>query len=144
MATSFSGGGSRREPPILGKQLVIFITCGCESSAPFYVIVLDLTTHTSLSSIRRGFTPNFVNYIKGCTRLAAASDKDYQLLAQDRWFSPASSVSLLKWVRLYSLRAKYHYEENTSYWLNNTGCLNPQHNWNRSIKSASFIIFVMN
>jgi len=31
-----SGGGSRRErePPTLGKQLVNFITCGCESSAP--------------------------------------------------------------------------------------------------------------
>ena len=38
MATSFSGGGSRstrREPPTLGKQLVNFITFGCESSAPF-------------------------------------------------------------------------------------------------------------
>jgi hypothetical protein len=37
MATRFSGGGSRstrREPPTLGKQLVSFITCGCESSAP--------------------------------------------------------------------------------------------------------------
>jgi len=41
MATSFSGGGSRstrREPPTMGKQLVNFITCGCESSAPFFVI----------------------------------------------------------------------------------------------------------
>ena len=27
-----------REPLIMGKQLVIFITCGCESSAPFFVI----------------------------------------------------------------------------------------------------------
>jgi hypothetical protein len=39
MATSFSGGGSRstrREPPTLGEQLVNFITCGCESSAPFF------------------------------------------------------------------------------------------------------------
>jgi len=25
---------------------------------------------------------------KGCTRLAATSDKDYQLLAHGRWFSP--------------------------------------------------------
>jgi hypothetical protein len=25
---------------------------------------------------------------KGCTRLAAANDKVYQLLAHDRWFSP--------------------------------------------------------
>ena len=41
MATSFSGGGSqstRREPPTLGKQLVNFMTCSCESSASFFVI----------------------------------------------------------------------------------------------------------
>ena len=41
MATSFSGGKSRntqREPPTIGKQLVNSITCGCESSAPFFVI----------------------------------------------------------------------------------------------------------
>jgi hypothetical protein len=41
MATSFSVGGSRstrREPPTRGKQLVNFIICGCESSAPFFVI----------------------------------------------------------------------------------------------------------
>ena len=38
MATSFSGGGSQREPPTMGKQLVNFITCGCESSAPFFVM----------------------------------------------------------------------------------------------------------
>jgi hypothetical protein len=33
MATNFSGGRSRstrREPPTMGKQLVNFITCGCE------------------------------------------------------------------------------------------------------------------
>ena len=36
----FSGGRSRstrRESPTMGKQLVNFITCGCESSAPFFV-----------------------------------------------------------------------------------------------------------
>jgi hypothetical protein len=41
METSFSGGRSRsirREPPTMGKQLVSFTTCGCESSAPFFVI----------------------------------------------------------------------------------------------------------
>ena len=40
MATSFSGGRSRstrREPPTMGKQLVNFITCGCGSSASFFV-----------------------------------------------------------------------------------------------------------
>ena len=54
---------------------------------------LDPTTHTSLLPIRRGFAPGFVNYNKGCTRLAAASDKVYQLLAHGRWFSPASSTT---------------------------------------------------
>jgi hypothetical protein len=34
IATSFSGG-SQKEPPTMVKQLVNFITCGCESSAPF-------------------------------------------------------------------------------------------------------------
>jgi len=52
-----------------------------------------LTTHTSLSLIRRGFAPDFVNYKKGCTRLAAASNKAYQLLAHGRWFSPGISAS---------------------------------------------------
>jgi hypothetical protein len=32
--------------------------------------------------------PGFVNYKKGCIRLAAASDKVYQLLVHGRWFSP--------------------------------------------------------
>jgi len=30
---------------------------------------------------------------KGCTRLAAASDKVYQLLAQGRWFFPGTPAS---------------------------------------------------
>ena len=30
---------------------------------------------------------------KGCTRLAAASDKAYQLLAHGRWFSPGTPTS---------------------------------------------------
>jgi hypothetical protein len=51
------------------------------------------TTHTSLSPIRRGFEPGFVNYKKGCTRLATASDKVYQLLAHGRWFSPGTPAS---------------------------------------------------
>jgi hypothetical protein len=36
MATTFSGGrswGTWRDQPTMGKQLVSFITCGCESSA---------------------------------------------------------------------------------------------------------------
>jgi len=42
------------------------------------------------------FAPGFVNYEKGCPRLAAASDKVYQLLGHGRWFSlgtPASSTT---------------------------------------------------
>ena len=54
---------------------------------------LDLTAHTSLSPIWRGFVPSFVNYKKGCTRLAVASDKVDQLLAQSRWFSPGTPAS---------------------------------------------------
>jgi hypothetical protein len=38
-------------------------------------------------------TYGFVNYKKGCTRLAAASDKDYQLLAHGWWFSPVTPAS---------------------------------------------------
>ena len=55
-----------------------------------WVRSLDLTAHTSLSPIRRGFAPGFESYKKECTRLAAASNKVYQLLAHGRWFSPAS------------------------------------------------------
>jgi len=33
------------------------------------------------------------NYKKGCTRLAAASDQVYQLLAHGRWFSPGTPAS---------------------------------------------------
>jgi hypothetical protein len=37
--------------------------------------------------------PGFVNYKKGCIRLAAASDKVYQLFVHDRWFSPGTPAS---------------------------------------------------
>jgi hypothetical protein len=43
--------------------------------------------------IQPGFTPSFVNYKKGCSRLAAASDKVYQLLAHGQWFSPGTPAS---------------------------------------------------
>jgi hypothetical protein len=49
MAISFSGGRSRsnwREPPTMGKQLVNFITCGCESSAISLILLgflIDVT-----------------------------------------------------------------------------------------------------
>jgi hypothetical protein len=37
--------------------------------------------------------PGFVNYKKGCTRLATAGDQVYQLLAHGRWFSPGTPAS---------------------------------------------------
>jgi hypothetical protein len=52
---------------------------------------------------RRVFAPGFVNYNKWYTRLAAASDKAYQLLAHGRWFSPsppASSVKVSRWLAM--------------------------------------------
>jgi hypothetical protein len=52
-----------------------------------------LITHTSLSLIRREFTPGFVNYKKGRTRIAAASDQVYQLLAHGGWLSPGTPAS---------------------------------------------------
>jgi hypothetical protein len=42
--------------------------------------------------MRREFAPGFVNY-KRVTRMAAASDKVYQLLAHGRWFSPGTPAS---------------------------------------------------
>jgi hypothetical protein len=51
-----------------------------------------LTTHKSLSPIRRGFAPGFVNYKKGALD-SAASDKVYRLLAHGQWFSPDTPAS---------------------------------------------------
>jgi hypothetical protein len=45
--------------------------------------------------LRRGFTPGFVNYKNGCTRLATANDKDCQLLAHSRWISLGTQVSFI-------------------------------------------------
>ena len=58
-----------------------------------WVRSLDLITHTSPSPIRRGLAPDFVNYKKGCTRLAAASNNVCQLLAHGLWFSPCTPAS---------------------------------------------------
>jgi hypothetical protein len=48
------------------------------------------TTHTSLSAWVRA---RLCKLQKGCTRLATASDKVYQLLAYGRWFSPGTPAS---------------------------------------------------
>ena len=54
---------------------------------------MDLTAHTSISPIRRGFVPSLVNYKKSSLDSQPQSDKVYQLLAQGRWFSSASSIT---------------------------------------------------
>jgi hypothetical protein len=48
---SFNGGEScstRREPPTMGKQLINFITCGWESSAPFFNLQSLARTYVAL------------------------------------------------------------------------------------------------
>ena len=50
-------------------------------------------THTSLSPIRRGFAPSFVNYKKGALDSQPQGIKVYQLLAHGRWFSPGTPAS---------------------------------------------------
>jgi hypothetical protein len=47
----------------------------------------------SMHGCSSGFAPVFVNYKKGCTRLAATSDKVYHFLAHGRWFSPGTPAS---------------------------------------------------
>jgi hypothetical protein len=67
-----------------------------------------LTTHTNPSPIRRRFAPSFVNYKKGCTRLAAASDKAYLLDFHD---GPVPSCLLI---------FSFHYVKwNPFQWLKN-------------------------
>ena len=39
------------------------------------------------------FTIFLLDFVKGCTRLAAASDKVYQLLVHGLWFSPSTQAS---------------------------------------------------
>jgi hypothetical protein len=49
-----------KSAPGIGNQ------CLLRARVAQWVRLLDLTTHTSLSPIRRGFVPSFVNYKKGC------------------------------------------------------------------------------
>jgi hypothetical protein len=55
---------------------------------------LDLTAHINLSLTNTAWVrAKLCKLQKGCTRLAAASDKIYQLLAHGRWFSPGTPAS---------------------------------------------------
>ena len=57
------------------------------------LVLLNIHLCYCILKISSTFRPSFVNYKKGCTRLAAASDIVYQLLAQGRWFSPGTPAS---------------------------------------------------
>jgi hypothetical protein len=46
---------------------------------------IQIQIHTRLSPLRRGFAPHFIKYKRGCTRLAAANDKVYQLFAHGQF-----------------------------------------------------------
>ena len=46
-------------------------------------------SHANLSPMRHGFAPSFVKYKKGCTQLAASSDKVYH----GQSFSPGTPTS---------------------------------------------------
>jgi hypothetical protein len=64
------------------------VLCGSMS----YVVGLPNNSYkpiTNMPWVRAGF----VNHKKECTRLTAASDKVYQLLAHGRWFSPGTPAS---------------------------------------------------
>jgi hypothetical protein len=104
MATSFSGGRSQctwREPPTMGKQLVNFITCSLELSAPFFVIykavlMIGLYAASNITYrpvIEADDTGRCTLIIWPIFELQAASDKVYQLFAHGRWFSSGTLAS---------------------------------------------------
>ena len=69
------------------------VSCMLGARVVQWVRSLDLTTHTSLSPIRCGFAPGFVNYKKGALDSQPQVIKVYQLLAHGRWFSPGTLAS---------------------------------------------------
>jgi hypothetical protein len=58
------------------------------------VVGLPSNSYKPITNIRHaGVRVRLCKLQKGCTRLAAASDKVCQLLAHGRWFSPGTPVS---------------------------------------------------
>ena len=57
-----------------------------------YVVGLPQNSYKPITNTG-GFASSFVNYKKGCIRLAAASDKVYQFPAHGRRFSPGTTTS---------------------------------------------------
>jgi hypothetical protein len=97
------------------KYLFVFL---CQKALEFFFCSFwIILSHTNLSPIRRGFKPGFVNYTKGCTRLAAASDKAYQLLAHGRWFSPGTvHFSAISWRVKVKFNKRFRSLDTTGAW----------------------------
>jgi hypothetical protein len=110
-----------------------------------WVRSLDLTTHTSLSPLWRGFAPGFVNYKKGCTRLASASDKVYQLLAHGRWFSPGTPASSTTKTGRHNiaeilLKVALKHQNQSNFWktMQYTFCGNSKYNYSYKYNQDNF------
>ena len=109
-----------------------------------WVRVLDLTAHTSRSPIRRRSVPSFVNYKKGCTQLAAASDKVYQLLAQSRWFSsgtPASSTTKTGRHDIAEILLKVTLKHKKSNQIKSNRFWNHWTNWKKQGRNVQLMVF---
>jgi hypothetical protein len=57
-----------------------------------YVVELRNNSYTPITNTA-WVSARLCKLQKGCTRLASASDKVYQLLAHGRWFSPGTPAS---------------------------------------------------
>ena len=51
------------------------------------------SNHYAIDSVLKNILVRLCKLQKECTRLAVATDKDYQLFAHGRWFSPGTPVS---------------------------------------------------
>ena len=88
---------------VLGDNLHTGIILTKKSPKSTTLIGKDSIYRTKVIVRKPVWTPAIHNHIirprletgvlKGCTRLAAAMDKDYQLLAHGRWFSPGTPAS---------------------------------------------------
>jgi hypothetical protein len=83
---------SNSQCPIDGGYQVIMQRAGSKKSLRIMPPTEDQIVHPYLSLY--AFPGAVKSHLqKRCTRLAAASDKVYQLLAHDRWFSPGTPAS---------------------------------------------------
>ena len=122
---------------INNTAIVLFViihisTCICFIAR---VAQLDITTHTSLSPIRRVF-------VAGFARLTAANDKVYQLLDHGRWFfpgTPASSTTKYSWNIVESRVIKQKKSKSIFYNIHSILCGLDIFSYSSSIQSLIFL-----